>query len=338
MALASVLALLTGAACVAGRASCKAGFGDRAAVEARARGLHQRHRGHRARVAAPEASRVLGGGGTRARVGARVRARGSRAGANGAGGARRWASACLGLILVGRARAPSSPAVLVAVAGARIAVTALGLEGADQGGGGGAAGACRCRRCRRCRWHELGDLLVAAVGIALVSFADTSVLSRTLAGRAALPRRPEPRAVRPRAREPGGGALFQGFPISAARRGRRWPRRRGAQVAGDRGGRRSWPSLVLLLAAPAPSKTSPRRRSRRWSSHAAIRLFDVESAAGVQARVRLRRFRPVARRTRVGRVLGRAPRDRLRGGPFRCSTSCGERGAPMTPSWGARRG
>ncbi|MBL0193023.1 MAG: hypothetical protein IPQ09_02145 [Myxococcales bacterium] len=124
--------------------------------------------------------------------------------------------ACLVLILALRAVAPKLPGVLFAVVGATLAVTW------PAGARAGAVPLCRAL-------SELGDLALAGAGIALVSFADTSVLSRTFAARNRL-------VVRPQSR-PGAANLSRasrGSPSAAARRAPPSPSRR-ARAPSSRG-------------------------------------------------------------------------------------------------------
>ena len=89
------------------------------------------------------------------------------------------------LIVIWRLRryAAAVPGVLVAVVGAdRVHL-------ARSGGRTASPSSARCRRgCRRrrsaaSRWSDVGSLALPALGIALIAFADTGVLSRTFAAR-----------------------------------------------------------------------------------------------------------------------------------------------------------
>lgn len=90
---------------------------------------------------------------------------------------------CIAIILLGRAFLPRWPAVLVAVVLAAIAVTLLG-SGERISVVGVVPRGLPAPGFPRVRVSDLSALAVAAAGIALVSFADTSVLSRSLAARA----------------------------------------------------------------------------------------------------------------------------------------------------------
>jgi high affinity sulfate transporter 1 len=90
--------------------------------------------------------------------------------------------ACLLLILLGRVVAPRVPTVLAAVVFATIAVAVLGLSERISVVGAVPRG-FPLPAIPSVRLGDIADLVGAALGIGLVSFADTSVLSRTFAGR-----------------------------------------------------------------------------------------------------------------------------------------------------------
>ena len=72
---------------------------------------------------------------------------------------------------------------------------------------------------------DLGTVVIGACAVALVSFADTSVLSRTYAARTRSYVDPNQEMVGLGAANLAAG-LFQGFPVAAAPPARRWPRQR----------------------------------------------------------------------------------------------------------------
>ena len=121
---------------------------------------------------------------------------------------------CIAIILLGRAFVPRWPAVLVAVVLAAITVTVLGL-GERISVVGVVPRGLPLPGFPLVRASELGALAVAAAGIALVAFADTSVLSRSLAARAHM-------RVDPNRELFGLGianlaaGLFRGFPTSSS--------------------------------------------------------------------------------------------------------------------------
>lgn len=190
--------------------------------------------------------------------------------------------ACLAIILVGRAVAPRVPGVLVAVVAATIAVTVLGLADRVRVVGAVPRG-FPIPTLPAVRLAELGDLLVAAVGIALVSFADTSVLSRTIAGRSRY-------RVDPNRELIGLGlanivaGLVRGFPISSSS-----SRTPVAESAGSRtqltGVVGALAIVVLLVAAPALLQNLPTTALAAVVIAAVLRLFDFP-ALGVFRRVR----------------------------------------------------
>jgi len=119
---------------------------------------------------------------------------------------------CLTLVLVLWRIAPAAPGILFAVAGAAILVAGLDLDVAVVGA---VPGGLPSPTIPSPSVDDLGRLALSAVAIALLAFADTSVLSRSYASR--LGDRVD------QSRELGGLAianvatgLFQGFPISSS--------------------------------------------------------------------------------------------------------------------------
>jgi high affinity sulfate transporter 1 len=181
---------------------------------------------------------------------------------------------CLALILLLRRFLPKLPGVLFAVVLATIAVAVLGLEDRIKVVGHVPRGV----PIPSIPWvglADLPDLTAAAAGIALVSFADTSVLSRTYAGRH-------------RYRVDGNRELFglglanvaagllRGFPVSSSA-----SRTPVAEAAGSRtqvtGVVGAAAILVLLLAAPGLLSTMPTTALAAVVLSAALRLFDFRS-------------------------------------------------------------
>lgn len=137
-----------------------------------------------------------------------------------AGGAIDPTAAALGLtslavILLLRRWAPRVPGMLIAVAGATLVVIWGGL--ADEGLSlvGDLPQGLPTPAWPDTSWDELLELLGAAVGIAFVSFADTSVLSRTYARRTRQDVDPDHELLALGAVNIGAG-LFQGFPVSSS--------------------------------------------------------------------------------------------------------------------------
>jgi high affinity sulfate transporter 1 len=119
---------------------------------------------------------------------------------------------CLATVLIGWRFAPAFPWVLVAVGGSAVAVAVTNV---DVDVVGAVPAGLPSFEIPRPSIDDLGQLAFAAVAIALLSFADTSVLSRSYAAR--LGDRVDP------SRELGALAvanvatgLFQGFPISSS--------------------------------------------------------------------------------------------------------------------------
>ena len=136
-----------------------------------------------------------------------------------------WAS--LALILGLRRVAPQVPGVFLAVVGATAVVAVGGLDD-DVPVVGAVPAGLPDFGLPHVSFADFNTLIPAAVGIAFVAFADTSVLSRSYAGAAAPGGRPEPGARRPRPGERRGW-LLPGLPrleeqlAHGRRRGRRRP-------------------------------------------------------------------------------------------------------------------
>jgi high affinity sulfate transporter 1 len=120
--------------------------------------------------------------------------------------------ACLVIVLAGSRVLPPALTMLVAVGGSALAVSLLDLDVAVVGS---VPGGLPSLTLPSASVHDVGRLALAALAIALLAFADTSVLSRSYASR--LGERVD------QSRELGGLAaanlatgLFQGFPISSS--------------------------------------------------------------------------------------------------------------------------
>jgi high affinity sulfate transporter 1 len=120
--------------------------------------------------------------------------------------------ACLVIVLAGSRVLPSALTMLVAVGGSALVVSLLDLDVAVVGS---VPGGLPSLTLPSASVHDVGRLALAALAIALLAFADTSVLSRSYASR--LGERVD------QSRELGGLAaanlatgLFQGFPISSS--------------------------------------------------------------------------------------------------------------------------
>jgi high affinity sulfate transporter 1 len=108
------------------------------------------------------------------------------------------------------------PGILIAVVGATIAVSALGL---DHSAGvmvlGPLPQGLPSFALPRIPLADLGSIVIGGCAVAMVSFADTSVLSRTYAARTRSPVDPNQEMIGLGAANLAAG-LFQGFPISSS--------------------------------------------------------------------------------------------------------------------------
>jgi high affinity sulfate transporter 1 len=121
---------------------------------------------------------------------------------------------CIALILVLKAIAPRVPGILLAVVLATVAVAVFGLADTISVVGSVPRG-FPVPAIPAVPVEDLPALAIGAMSIALISFADTSVLSRTFAGRTGIRVDPD--------REAGAlgsinvvAGLFQGFPVSSS--------------------------------------------------------------------------------------------------------------------------
>ncbi len=113
-------------------------------------------------------------------------------------------------------RVPRLPGVLVAVVGATLAVTLLDLStrhGVEVLGA--VPQGLPLPMLPMLTWQDLLPVLLAGLAVALVSFADTSVLSRSYAARTRTPVNPNQEMVALGAANLAAG-LFQGVPVSAS--------------------------------------------------------------------------------------------------------------------------
>ena len=183
---------------------------------------------------------------------------------------------CLAIILGLRRVDPRIPGVLIAVVAATVVVSVADLAGTipvvgavPQGLPGFTIPAISL--------SDLGPLLTGAVGIALVSFADTSVISRTFAARNGY--RVDPNdEVRGLGIANLAGGFFQGFPVSSS--ASRTP------VAESAGARTQLTGVVgaaiiaaLLVFAPDLLHNMPSTALAAVVIAAVLGLFDVASIA-----------------------------------------------------------
>jgi len=182
--------------------------------------------------------------------------------------------AALVVILGARAISAKIPGVLVAVIGATVFVAALGLAGRLSVVGAVPRGV-PVPRIPDVRAGDVWELFVASLGIALVSFADTSVLSRTMAGRGRYHVDPNRELVGLGLANVVAG-LFGGFPISSSA-----SRTPVAEAAGSRtqvtGVVGAVAILVLLGVAPSLVANLPTAALAAVVISAALRMFDFGS-------------------------------------------------------------
>jgi MFS superfamily sulfate permease-like transporter len=121
----------------------------------------------------------------------------------------------IAVIVVVRAVSPHAPAVLIAVVGATLVVAVFDL--ADRGVDvvGALPAGLPALSLPSLEAGDLGPLLLAAVGISVVAFADTSVLSRSYASRLG-DRVDQNRELVALGAANAAAGLFQGFPLSSS--------------------------------------------------------------------------------------------------------------------------
>jgi high affinity sulfate transporter 1 len=193
------------------------------------------------------------------------------------GGAANWTAfavgaATLAVILLFK-RFDRVPGILIAVVGATLAVGALGL---DESAGVKVLGPLpQGLPSFALPWidaAELGQVLIGGCAVAMVAFADTSVLSRTYAARTRSPVDPNQEMVGLGAANLAAG-LFQGFPVSSSA-----SRTPVAEAAGARtqltGVVAAVAVALLLLAAPNLLQNLPNSALAAVVIAAAIGLFE----------------------------------------------------------------
>jgi high affinity sulfate transporter 1 len=186
-------------------------------------------------------------------------------------------------VIVGlRAISPRLPGILIAIVLATLAVAIFDLGDALDIVGAVPSGV-PSPSLPAIDLAAVRDLAVAAVGISLVSFADTSILSRAFAGRHGVRVDPD-RELIALGLANLAAAVFRGFPVSAS--ASRTP------VAEAAGAKTQLTGLVgavaltaVLLAAPRLFHDLPTTALAAVVIAAAIRMFDVR-ALGVIFRVR----------------------------------------------------
>ena len=229
----------------------------------------------------------------------------------------RWRSAAGTLVLIlFLKRWPRVPGILIAVVAATLVVAVLRSRASVP--------ASRCsvrfrRGCPRSRFpldrrRRLVPILIGGIAVALVSFADTSVLSRTYAARLRTPVDPNQEMVGLGVANLAAG-FFQGFPISSSS-----SRTPVAEAAGARtqltGVVGALAIAVLLLVAPDLLRNLPNTALAAVVIASAIGLFEV---ADLRRIYRIQRWEfwlsmvVLRRRRGVRRDSRHRARDRDRG-------------------------
>jgi len=181
--------------------------------------------------------------------------------------------ACLALILGLRRVSKAVPATLIAVVLGIVATVVLGLEDKGVKVVGDLPSGVPSAAWPSLGWSDTRDLLGAALGIAFVAFADTSVLSRTMAMRRREPVSDNHELVALGLSNVVTG-LFHGFPISSSS-----SRTPVAESAGARtqltGVVAAAAMVVLAVAAPAVFRHMPDATLAAIVIAAAISLIDL---------------------------------------------------------------
>ena len=182
-------------------------------------------------------------------------------------------AACLVLILVVRRVSKAIPATLIAVVLGVVITIVLGLEERGVKVVGDLPSGVPSPSWPSLGWTDVRDLLGAALGIAFVAFADTSVLSRTMAMRRREPVSDNHELVALGLSNIVTG-LFQGFPISSS--SSRTPVAESAGARTQLTGVVAAAAMVLLaVAAPSVFRHMPDATLAAIVIAAAISLIDL---------------------------------------------------------------
>jgi MFS superfamily sulfate permease-like transporter len=183
--------------------------------------------------------------------------------------------ACLATILALRSWRPKIPAVLIAVVGATIIVGAFDLSTHGVAVLGVIPSGFPRAAVPRVGLHDAAKLALAAVGMAFVTTADTSALSRSLAAKRGADIDQNHELVALGAANVAVG-LFQGFPVSASA-----SRTVVAETSGSRtqltGVIAATAILVLLVSAHGVLRNLPASALAAIVIAAALALFDVNT-------------------------------------------------------------
>jgi high affinity sulfate transporter 1 len=183
--------------------------------------------------------------------------------------------ACLAAILILRSWWPKIPAVFLAVVGATAVVSVFDLSTHGVAVLGVIPSGFPTATIPRVGLHDAGRLAVAALGMAFVSLADTSALSRGLAARRGTDVNQNQELVALGAANLATG-LFHGFPVSASA-----SRTVVAETSGSRtqltGVIGAGAILILLLGAHGVLRDLPESALAAIVIAAAVGLFDFET-------------------------------------------------------------
>ena len=181
--------------------------------------------------------------------------------------------ACLATILGLRVWRPRVPAVFLAVIAATVVVGAFDLSDHGVKVLGVIPSGFPTPAFPRVGFHDAGRLALAALGMAFVSLADTTALSRSLAARHGSPVDQNQELVALGAANVAAG-FFQGFPVSASA-----SRSVVAETSGSRtqltGVMGALAILLLITAAPGLLKNLPDSALAAIVIAAAVGLFDL---------------------------------------------------------------
>jgi len=193
-------------------------------------------------------------------------------------------AACIGLILAMKSWLPKIPGVLVAVIGATIVSAALDLAAKGVPVVGSLPRGFPLPQVPLVGWHDVAVLLPAAAGMAFITLADTSTLSRVFAARQGRTVDPN-REIIALGLSNAAAGMFQGFPVSASASRTAVAEQSGArsQLAGVVG---AVGVLALLLFANALIADLPSSTLAAVVIVAGLALFDL---ATVRTLWRIRR-------------------------------------------------
>lgn len=208
---------------------------------------------------------------------------------------------CLALILLLRWRSRRLPGTLLAAIIGIVLSLLVGLEAKGVPMVGDLPTGIPLPKWPNLHWENVRDLVGAALGVAFVAFADTSVLSRTMAIRRREPVDTNHELVALGLANIGAG-LFQGFPISSS--SSRTP------VAEAAGARTQFTGIVaatamiaLAFAVPTAFRHMPQATLAAIVMAAALSLIDIPTMAKLY-RVRRSEFALAVAATLAVAILG----------------------------------